>query len=65
MSKPLNENLRDVRIETEEGDLIPVMDHAGAKFSELIGAIVSNNKAGTLTYFTEQRSCQLYQREGG
>lgn len=49
MSKPLNENLRDVRIETEDGDLIPVMDQAGAKFSELIGAVVANNKAGTLT----------------
>lgn len=29
MSKPLNENLNAVRIETEDGDLIPVMEYAG------------------------------------
>lgn len=49
MPKPLNENLKSVRIETEEGDLLPIMDVAGAKFSELINAVVANNKAGTLT----------------
>lgn len=49
MSKPLNENLKSVRIETSEGDLLPVMDVAGEKFSELINAVTSNNKAGTLT----------------
>lgn len=49
MAKPLNENLRDVRIETEDGDLLPVMDVAGAKLSELIAAVTANNKAGTLT----------------
>ncbi|HRT22230.1 MAG TPA: hypothetical protein P5318_19135 [Candidatus Hydrogenedentes bacterium] len=47
--KPLNENLRAVRVETEEGDLIPIMDAAGAKFSELIRAVTDNNKAGKLT----------------
>lgn len=36
MSKPLNENLNAVRIETEDGDLIPVMEYAGQKFSDLI-----------------------------
>ncbi len=36
MSKPLNENLNAVRIETEDGDLIPVMEYAGSKFSDLI-----------------------------
>jgi len=35
MSKPLNENLNAVRIETEDGDLIK--------------AVTDNNKAGTLT----------------
>ncbi len=49
MAKPLNENLKAVCIETEEGDLIPVMDLAGAKFSELIKSVADNNKAGTLT----------------
>ena len=48
MAKPLNENLKAVRIETEDGDLIPVMDIAGMKFSELIKAVTDNNKAGKL-----------------
>lgn len=29
MSKPLNENLTSVRVETEDGDLLPIMDVAG------------------------------------
>lgn len=49
MSKPINENLRDVRVENEAGDLIPLLDHAGEQFADLIKAIVSTNKAGTLT----------------
>jgi len=49
MAKPLNENLKAVCVETEDGDLIPVMDLAGAKFSELIKSVSENNKAGTLT----------------
>lgn len=49
MAKPLNDNLKAVRIENEDGDLIPVMDLAGVKFSELIKAVTDNNKAGTLT----------------
>ncbi len=49
MSKPLNENLTSVRVETEDGDLLPIMDVAGAKFSELINAVASHQKAGTLT----------------
>lgn len=36
MAKPLNDNLKAVRVETEDGDLLPIMDVAGAKFSELI-----------------------------
>lgn len=49
MSKPLNENIQFVRVETEDGDLLPIMDAAGAKFNELINAVTANNKAGTLT----------------
>lgn len=49
MSKPINENLRDVRVENESGDLIPLLDYAGEQFADLIMAIVSTNKAGTLT----------------
>ena len=49
MSKPLDENIQHVRIENEQGDLLPIMDAAGAKFSELVNAVAANNKAGTLT----------------
>ena len=49
MAKPINENIRDVRVENDDGDLIPILDHAGAKFSELVNAVMANNKAGSLT----------------
>ena len=49
MAKPLNDNLKSVRVETEDGDLLPIMDVAGMKFSELIQAVTSHNKAGRLT----------------
>lgn len=49
MPKPINENIRSVRIENADGDLIPVLDEAGQQFSDLINAVVSHNKAGTLT----------------
>lgn len=49
MTKPLQDNIRDVRIEDENGDLLPALDVAGAKLEELIGAIVATNKAGSLT----------------
>jgi len=49
MSKPINENLKFVNIENESGDLIPLLDHAGDQFSDLIKAICATNKAGTLT----------------
>lgn len=29
MPKPLNENIQHVRIENEQGDLLPIMDAAG------------------------------------
>ena len=49
MAKPINENIRDVRIENEDGDLIPVLDHAGEEFGKLINAVVTNGKAGSIT----------------
>lgn len=49
MSKPLNENIRNVRVETETGDLVPLLDHAGSEFAALVKAIGSTNKAGSLT----------------
>lgn len=49
MAKPINENIRDVRIENEDGDLIPVLDHAGEEFGKLINAVVTNGKAGSIS----------------
>lgn len=49
MSKPINENLRNVNIESEQGDLLPLLDYAGELFSDLVKSIVSTNKAGSLT----------------
>ena len=49
MSKPINENIRDVRIENEDGDLIPVLDYAGDEFGKLINSVVANGKAGSIT----------------
>ena len=49
MAKPINENIRDVRIENEDGDLIPVLDHAGEEFGKLINSVVANGKAGSIT----------------
>lgn len=49
MGKMLHENLKDLRIETDSGDLVSLLDHAGEQFSELIKAIGANNKAGSLT----------------
>lgn len=48
MAKPINENIRDVRIENEDGDLIPVLDHAGDEFAKIINAIVTTGKAGQI-----------------
>ena len=47
--KPMHENLDAVRVENEAGDIVPVMDYAGEKLAELVSAIESHNKAGTLT----------------
>ena len=49
MTKPINENLRSVRIENDNGDLLPLLDHAGEQFADLIKSVVSTGKAGSLT----------------
>jgi hypothetical protein len=49
MSKPIQDNLKGVQIVTEDGDLLPALDHAGAKFSELINTVCSTGKGGSLT----------------
>ena len=48
--KPIQENLKSVRIEDDEtGDLIPVLDYAGQKFSSLVKAVADTGKAGSIT----------------
>lgn len=48
--KPIHDNLKSVRIEDEEtGDLLPVLDYAGQKFSNLVKAVVDTNKLGSIT----------------
>lgn len=49
MSKPLQDNLRNVRIIDELGDLRPLLDYAGEKLSDLVKAVAEAHKAGTLT----------------
>ena len=49
MSNALHENLANVRIETDDGDLLPAMDVAGEKLAQLILAVSANQKPGTLT----------------
>lgn len=48
MAKPLNENLKSVHVETEDGDLMPIMDVAGIKFSDLIKTVADLKKPGKL-----------------
>ena len=48
--KPIHDNLKAVRIEDEEtGDLIPLLDYVGQRFSKLVKAVVDTNKAGKIT----------------
>lgn len=49
MTKPINENLRSVRIENDNGDLVPLLDDAGERFADLVRAINATGKAGALT----------------
>ena len=48
--KPIHDNLKAVRIEDDEtGDLLPLLDYAGQKFSNLVKAVVDTNKGDTIT----------------
>lgn len=49
MAKPIQENLRNVSIEDENGDLRPLIDVASEKLAEIIQSVVAHNKAGSLT----------------
>lgn len=49
MAKPIQDNLRSVRIIDEHGDLRALLDVAGEKLSALVKAVSETGKAGTLT----------------
>ncbi|MBL8474425.1 MAG: hypothetical protein JNM98_21735 [Rhodocyclaceae bacterium] len=49
MIKPLHENLKDARIESDGGDLLPVLEYAGIKLSELVLAVNNTGKGGSFT----------------
>jgi len=49
MPKPINENIRNIRIEDEAGDVRPLLDLASEKLAELIAAVTSHGKAGSFT----------------
>lgn len=48
-AKPLNENLREVRIEDENGDLRPAMEVAGERLAQVVTAVTTHGKAGSFT----------------
>ncbi len=48
--KPIHDNLKAVRIEDDDtGDLLPLLDYAGQRFSDLVKAVVDTNKSGSIT----------------
>jgi len=48
--KPIHDNLKAVRIEDDDtGDLLPLLDYAGQRFSNLVKAVVDTNKGGSIT----------------
>lgn len=49
MSKPINENIRSLKIEDENGDIRPLLDYAGEQLADVILAITNHGKAGSLT----------------
>lgn len=49
MPKPLNQNLTGVSVETEDGEIMPLLDLASDRLAELVNAVTSTGKAGSLT----------------
>ncbi len=47
--KPINENIRSLRIEDEAGDLRSLLDYAGEQFADVVKAVEAHGKAGSLT----------------
>lgn len=49
MPKPLHLNLNGVSVETDDGEIMQLLDLAGDKLAELVNAVTSTGKAGSLT----------------
>ena len=49
MPKPIHLNLNGVSIETEDGEILPLLDQASDKLAELVNAVTSTGKAGSIT----------------
>lgn len=49
MPKPLHLNLNGVSVETDDGEIMQLLDLASEKLSELVNAITNTGKAGSLT----------------
>jgi len=49
MAKPLNQNLSSVSVETEDGEVMQALDLAGERLAELVTAVTSTGKAGSMT----------------
>jgi hypothetical protein len=49
MAKPIHINLNGVSIETEDGEILPMLDLASDKLAELVSAVTGTGKAGSLT----------------
>ena len=49
MPKPLHLNLNGVSVETDDGEIMQLLDLASEKLAELVNAITNTGKAGSLT----------------
>jgi outer membrane lipopolysaccharide assembly protein LptE/RlpB len=49
MPKPLHLNLNGVSVETDDGEIMQLLDLASEKLAELVTAITNTGKAGSLT----------------
>lgn len=49
MPKPLHLNLNGVSVETDDGEIMQLLDMAGEKLAELVTAVTNTGKAGSLT----------------
>lgn len=55
MSKPLNENLRNIHVGDDNGDSRPLLEAAGDLLCELVRLVSAHGKPGALTLKLEVR----------